>query len=198
MTPKSLQLTLFSQALHANPSQSLVSEQEWLTRVVTWHSSFLDLLTAFAPAGWSGKTCPVFYPAYLTKLPIRVRRRHQWIWSATDKKWKLKTTTEQKNYMPSTASWPDFQNSATGGPCGFLTLNTPEFHSAAVASSLSDILETGDVPQRYFLSDTACRGIIRRAEKRGRELPAHLLAALKMKKNVSQCEPIKQGQTDSE
>jgi hypothetical protein len=45
-----------------------------------------------------------------------------------------------------------------------------------VASSLSDILETGDVPRRYFLSATACRGILRRAEKRGRELP-HGVAA---------------------
>jgi hypothetical protein len=60
-----------------------------------------------------------------------------------------------------------------------LTLNSMEFHSAAVASSLSDILETGDVPQRYFLSATACRGILRRAAKRGRELPQALLAALK-------------------
>jgi hypothetical protein len=55
----------------------------------------------------------------------------------------------------------------------------PEFHSGAVACSLSDILETGDVPQRFYLSATACRGILRRADKRGRELPAMLHAALK-------------------
>jgi hypothetical protein len=43
---------------------------------------------------------------------------------------------------------------------------------------LSDILETGDVPQRFFLSATACRGILRRAEKRGKTLPAALATAL--------------------
>jgi hypothetical protein len=65
-----------------------------------------------------------------------------------------------------------------GSPTGFLTLSSPEFHSAAVASSLSDILETGDLPQRYFLSPKACAGILRRAEKRGKELPQQLKRAL--------------------
>jgi hypothetical protein len=44
--------------------------------------------------------------------------------------------------------------------------------------SLSDTLEIGDVPQRFFLSATACRGILRRAEKRGKELPRALAQAL--------------------
>jgi hypothetical protein len=57
-------------------------------------------------------------------------------------------------------------------------LSTSEFHSGAVACSLSDILETGDVPRRFYLSATACRGILRRAEKRGKELPAALKQAL--------------------
>ena len=43
---------------------------------------------------------------------------------------------------------------------------------------LSDILETGDVPQRFFLSATACRGILRRAAKRGKSLPSALHEAL--------------------
>jgi hypothetical protein len=43
---------------------------------------------------------------------------------------------------------------------------------------LSDVLETGEVPQRYFLSATACKGILRRADKRGKELPAALKSAL--------------------
>jgi len=44
--------------------------------------------------------------------------------------------------------------------------------------SLSDILETGDVPQRFYLSAKACAGIIRRADKRGKELPPQLARAL--------------------
>jgi hypothetical protein len=59
-----------------------------------------------------------------------------------------------------------------------LTLSSLEWPSAAVVCSLSDILETGDLPQRFFLSATACQGILRRAEKRGKVLPAGLLTAL--------------------
>jgi hypothetical protein len=59
-----------------------------------------------------------------------------------------------------------------------LTLNTLEWPSDAAVCSLSDVLETGAVPQRYFLSATACRGILRRAEKRGKQLPQSLQAAL--------------------
>jgi DNA (cytosine-5)-methyltransferase 1 len=44
--------------------------------------------------------------------------------------------------------------------------------------SLSDVLETGEVPQRYFLSAKACQGILRRAEKRGKALPEALRDAL--------------------
>lgn len=62
------------------------------------------------------------------------------------------------------------------GEC--LTLNSSECPSAAVESSLSDILQTGDIPQRFFLSPAACAGILRRAEKRGRTLPRPLLDAL--------------------
>jgi hypothetical protein len=65
------------------------------------------------------------------------------------------------------------------GPLGaFLTLSISEFPSGGVASSLSDILETGALPQRYFLSARACAGILRRAERRGKELPLQLRAAL--------------------
>jgi hypothetical protein len=65
-----------------------------------------------------------------------------------------------------------------GSPTEFLTLNISEYPSDGVASSLSDVLETGELPQRYYLSGTACRGILRRAEKRGKELPEALRSAL--------------------
>jgi hypothetical protein len=59
--------------------------------------------------------------------------------------------------------------------------------------SLSDILETGDVPQRYFLSAKACMGILRRAEKRGKELPPQLARALQV---VADSEPISTATAD--
>ncbi|MBM4225852.1 MAG: hypothetical protein FJ167_14010, partial [Gammaproteobacteria bacterium] len=72
-------------------------------------------------------------------------------------------------------------------PTAFLTLNTCEWtatlgpsHSADAVCSLSDILETGDVPPRFYLSARACQGILRRAEKRGKELPQPLEVALRM------------------
>ncbi len=60
----------------------------------------------------------------------------------------------------------------------FLTLSTLEWPSDAAVCSLSETLETGDVPQRFFLSATACQGILRRAEKRGKVLPPQLRQAL--------------------
>ena len=47
-----------------------------------------------------------------------------------------------------------------------------------VRSTLSEILETHEVPTRYYLSPTACKGILRRAEKRGKALPEPLMRAL--------------------
>lgn len=52
-----------------------------------------------------------------------------------------------------------------------------EFPSAAVESSLSAILERR-VPPKFYLSAKACSGILRRAARRGRELPALLKEAL--------------------
>ena len=60
----------------------------------------------------------------------------------------------------------------------FWTRNGSEFRNGAVASSLSEILETGEVDRRYFLSAKACKGILRRAEKRGKALPTTLRLAL--------------------
>jgi hypothetical protein len=58
------------------------------------------------------------------------------------------------------------------GAC--LTLATSESPSDAAACSLSSILETGEHLRRYSLSPKACAGILRRAARRGRELPMPL------------------------
>jgi DNA (cytosine-5)-methyltransferase 1 len=49
--------------------------------------------------------------------------------------------------------------------------------SVVKESSLSQILQD-NVPEKYFLSPKACEGILRRAEKRGKELPPMLKEAL--------------------
>lgn len=162
----------------ASHSASRDCEKDWLTLVATSRSPILRLLQDIAPAGWFGRTSPASFPVKAMSLPIRVRRKILWTWDATARKWKQKTSTSLKSSMHSTASWPDFQNSGMGTPTGLLTLNTSEWPKDAVVCSLSDTLETGDVPQRYYLSATACRGILRRAEKRGKELPERLRQAL--------------------
>ena len=64
-------------------------------------------------------------------------------------------------------------------PGEFSTLNTSEWPNDAVVCSLSSVLDPAQsIPSRFFLSSKACAGILRRAEKRGKELPPLLLEAL--------------------
>lgn len=72
--------------------------------------------------------------------------------------------------------WPTSGFTTSPGECW--TADTSECpNGGAASSSLRDVLEA-EVPRRYFLSPRAAAGILRRAEKRGRELPTHLSAAL--------------------
>lgn len=57
------------------------------------------------------------------------------------------------------------------------TLNFGEFPNVVEESGLSQILED-NVPQRYYLSARACVGVLRRAERRGKELKPILKLAL--------------------
>lgn len=69
--------------------------------------------------------------------------------------------------------WED--DGAWLGEC--MTRNTGESPNAAVVSRLSQILE--ETPQgKYSLSAKACHGILRRAERRGKDLPERLKAVL--------------------
>lgn len=65
------------------------------------------------------------------------------------------------------------------------TLNIGECPNAAAESSLSQILQpVTDVPEKYYLSARACLGILRRAKKRGKELPEELKAALERQARI--------------
>lgn len=75
---------------------------------------------------------------------------------------------------PSSAHW-ETQGTAWGGECW--TAVSSESPSGAAGCSLSAVLEPR-VPTRFSLSPRACRGILRRAEKRGRALPTALAEAL--------------------
>ena len=147
------QLTFLSEEPPANLSRSQDLEAAWATTVVTWPSNILGWLTACGPDGWFGRTSPA-----------SCRRE------------------ADGTLVPFSGAWA---NSGMASPTECLTLNSAEwtafgeqYPSGGAVSSLSDILETGDVPQRFYLSPRACAGILRRAEKRGKELPRSLRLAL--------------------
>lgn len=87
--------------------------------------------------------------------------------------------------LPTTAetlqasSWRWAQSGITEhGQC--LMLNSLALHSADAAysvCSLVEIVEPNAAP-KYYLSARACRGILKRAERRGKALPTHLRQAL--------------------
>ncbi len=71
--------------------------------------------------------------------------------------------------------WQPGRGGAASGDAS--TLNTSESPSVGVASSLSDALEALVHP-RFSLSAKACAGILKRAVRRGRDLPGPLRLAL--------------------
>ena len=173
-SPPAVQMSLFG-APPARTSPSPESELEWMALVATWPSSALALLGASGPAGWSSRTCPVSCPltAEAQKRSVRFEIVPNEDAPISEPAWTVRRT------VTSPPSSPPFANSAILDATEFLMLSLPAYHSGAVASSLSDILEkTGDVGPQYYLTPRACAGILRRAEKRGKELPEQLRRAL--------------------
>ena len=68
------------------------------------------------------------------------------------------------------------------------TANTSDAPTNPIKRKLSDILER-DVDPKYRLSEKACRGILRRAGERGKELPPILKHALMSTAGVGDIEP---------
>jgi hypothetical protein len=147
---------MFSSAeLHARTSASPGSELESEESVEGSPLTSYDWLKAYGLVGSSGKTSPV-----------SCRRTEDGRWELLSGGWR---------------------NSGMGSPGECWTLSMSEWTDTLVpspsdagVSSLSDILvETRDVPQRFYLSRRACEGILRLAEKRGKVLPPLLLEALR-------------------
>ncbi len=74
-----------------------------------------------------------------------------------------------------TPGWYEAEALISLGAC--TTPNISAQHSGAGACFLSAILQE-NVPEKYSLSPKACAGILRRAERRGKDLPPMLKAAL--------------------
>src|SRR5271170_8521459 len=73
-----------------------------------------------------------------------------------------------------------FKSLVMGSPHECWTLDISESPKSAVESTLSDILETGDLPPQCFLSPAACQGVLNRSvDKRYKvKLSPRLRAAL--------------------
>ena len=139
----------------------------WMTRAATSRLSMFAWLNELMPSGWRSRTSPVFYQAPAEKTsPLSSQPLPG---MSTD----LPPPDGRTPVLPKAAQ-------ADGASHGaYLTLSISEWPKDAVVCSLSDIVETGDQPQRYYLSPKACAGILRRADNRGRRLPEHLSLALR-------------------
>ena len=131
-------------------------------------------VSLFAPGGSAGKMCP----AHLARGSLKGRISS----SSCGKLSELKTIpflsldlTPGHGNLLGESYWELISPS----PGGSSTLNTgPAPLSAEDVYSLSRILQDNPHP-KYYLSRTACLGILRRAKERGKELPPQLELALK-------------------
>ena len=168
------QSTLFAAEPLASHSQTQDSAKGWMTLVATSCLRLVQSLQRIGPSGWFSRTSPVC-------CQVEPDKTLQDFWASS----RAKASARLKGAGSQPASSQE-SPTPTALPTECWTLSLPEYtatlvpsHSDGTVCSLSDILETGDVPRRYFLSAKACAGILRRAESQGRALPPHLLAALK-------------------
>ena len=170
-----MQLSMFSsEGLPAKATASPACELDWMTRVVNSRSPMLPLLADTGPNGWRGRMCPESFQATTDE-------HLQAFWDCSP--------AGASSFPPAAGDLRALSRAlraptASHGAC--LTLSMCEWTDTAALSlndagvcSLSDILATGDVPPRYYLSAKACAGILRRAEARGKALPAPLARALR-------------------
>lgn len=127
---------------------------------------------------WSGKTCPEHFQATKGKTSRQSSKRS----SASQNRKPPILKCLKKAGTPggaTTMKWED--DGAWLGEC--MMRNTGESPNAAVVSRLSQILE--ETPQgKYSLSAKACQGILRRAGRRGKDLPETLKAVLLMQSEL--------------
>ena len=123
---------------------------------------------------WSGKTCQE--PSAATKGETSRQSSKRSSASQSRKPPILKCLKKDGQLGGATTTRLE-DDGAWLGEC--MMRNTGESPNAAAVSRLSQILEV--TPQeKYSLSATACQGILRRAERRGKDLPETLKAVLLM------------------
>ena len=191
--PDASQMSMFSAADHpVRTGRSLDAVRAWLDSAPGSSSSSPASLVSSLPAGFSLRTslayCPPARAGSADPLTGRTRKTRE----------PSQVTLDEIIAAP--ISPPSSRNSAVSGrpsppmaggtpelaadprepwPGGFWTLNGSESPRGAAVCSLSSIVEAPHPGlRRYFLTARACQGILRRAARRGRDLPAPLQAAL--------------------
>jgi len=132
-------------------------------------------LTLFDLGIWSGKTCPELSPAQTERTSGRCWRKPAELLTAPYLYLDLR-----EGYGNLLGPYWEMNSPLLGE---YTTLNTGPSRKGAGASSLSRILEAEPHP-KYYLSKTACLGILRRAKKRGKELPPVLKQALEIQAGI--------------
>lgn len=130
---------------------------------------------------WSGKTCPEHSAATKGETSRQSSKRSS---ASQSRKPPILKCLKKAGQLggATTMRWED--DGAWLGEC--MMRNTGEFPNAAVGSRLSQILEA--TPQgKYSLSAKACQGILRRAERRGKDLPETLKTVLLMQSENAEC-----------
>lgn len=136
----------------------------------------VEQVSLFDLVGWCGKMCPEHLAQQREKISAQYSKKS--FGCRTEPLLFLDLTPGVGNLLGQ-SYWEI--NSAWLGACS--TLNTGACPNDVVESSLSQILE--DSPhQKYYLSKTACLGILRRASERGKTLPPQLEKALKIQANI--------------
>lgn len=132
-------------------------------------------VSLFDPDLWSGK----MYQAHLVQTKEKISKKF------------LKKQLRLQNQMLPTFHYLKNGHWLIAGwgldgplPTEFLMHSFGESPSEDVESHLSQILED-TVPLKYYLSEKACKGILRRAKNRGKELPAILKYALQQQAGIS-------------
>lgn len=131
--------------------------------------TIFDALMGLPPSGSSTRTCPDSTASRTT------RSVPSWAdWSAV-----MQPSSRYQSADGPVLVW--FLDPAEAPHGGSVTPSTTAWPSDGTASlsSLAEVLEHGDHLTPYCLSSKACLGILRRAEKRGKKLPAALQRALR-------------------
>ena len=132
-----------------------------------------------------GSPCGRTFPAHSQATKARTSALSSKRSAKSEEKPFLYLNLRRGNGQRPDASW----ETVTALPGASTTLNTGECPSAARESTLSQILEA-NAPEKYSLSERACAGILRRAERRGKELPTMLREALEEVVTLSTCSKI--------